>query len=286
MPTLADLTIAIRGWLLALGIDACESHLETELIVEHVTGLSTARQLLASDGPVSDEIARTVDDIMARRAQREPLQYCLGHTYFMGLRMMVRPGVLIPRADTEILVESALELLAGIANPLIADIGTGSGAIAVAMAALRPDARVIAVDISEDALAVARENAAAHSLSERIEFVHSEWSHFQCAQPLHAIVSNPPYIPVGLIDTLAPEVAKHEPKEALFGSDPDGLGFYRDFAHSAAQFLREGGFLCVEVGQGQAELVADILRAAGWSDIRVKNDLNAISRVVTGFRPN
>lgn len=266
------------------GIEESECRREADLIIEHATGLRLSEQILKADQILSQEALETIEFIITQRRQRMPLQYCLGHTYFMGLKFVVRPGVLIPRTDTEALVETALRRLEKIACPAIAEIGTGSGAIAVSLLVRRTDAQVTGIDISANAVALTYENALLHRVLDRLTFIESDWKD---ALPLNldAIVSNPPYIPVSQGQDLLPEVGRYEPPEALFGQGEDGLEFYRDFSQTGAAHLKPGGLAVLEVGDGAAESVADILRLCGWQSVEVNLDLNQLPRVVSALAP-
>jgi release factor glutamine methyltransferase len=282
--TIASVKKTLLLTLLDSGIEQHEARREADLIIQHVLGFSVAEQLLRSDLALELQHSARIQEIAAQRKQRFPLQYCLGETWFMGLRFEVGPEVLIPRADTEILVETALELLSARRNPVFLDLGTGSGAIAVALLCIRSDAKAYAVDVSDDAVSVAARNARAHKIEDRLSLVAQDWELYDPGEPLDAIISNPPYIPLSMQSELQPEVGVFEPKQALFGTDDDGLGFYRKLSQSAGQLLKPDGFIALEVGKGQAEAVADIFRAARWKDISMRNDLNLIPRVVSAFR--
>ena len=198
---------------------------------------------------------------------------------------MVTPDVLIPRPETEILVETALGLLLGVARPVIVDVGTGSGCIALSLAAERPDAVVRATDVSAAALAVARENARRLGLEDRVAFHEGDLLEPVSAESggVDLVVSNPPYVDAGDRDSLAPEVRDHEPAISLFAPG-DALSVYRRLAIAAAQVLRPGGWLVVEVGAGQAEAVRAIFEGAGLRVGATIPDLQAIPRVVTARR--
>jgi release factor glutamine methyltransferase len=285
MDTIGSIRQRLLNSLRAAGIDVHEARREVDLIVQHVTGLSVAQQLVHVDRVVDEASMVVLQSIESRRSQRVPLQYCLGETWFMGLRMEVTPAVLIPRPDTEILVETVLTHLSGITEPRFADVGTGSGAIAVALLHIRKEARGYGIDVSGEAIAVARRNAALNQVHERLELQCVAWQSFRPDQLLDCIVSNPPYIPRSDAQQLQPEVLAFEPKQALFGMDEDGLGFYRSFSEKAPAILKPGAFIAVEVGIGQADAVARSFADRGWQRISVTNDLNKIPRVVCAFRP-
>lgn len=280
MSSLSEVKQQLVATLAKAGIERREAICEAGLIVEHATGLTAAQQVIKSADAVDDEQVRVMQAIVARRGKREPLQYCLGHTYFMGFRFVVRPGVLIPRSDTETLASLAIERLSGKASARAADIGCGSGAIAITAAKRLPGLHVCAIDISPESIALTRENALALGVLDRLEIRHNDWMQ---ALPfgLDAILANPPYIPRSQAGFLAPEVIKFEPEQALFGEDSDGLGFFRSFSQRGRKHLSDGGFIALEFGDGQAASVEEIFAFAGWQQIAVHNDLNGLPRVLT-----
>jgi release factor glutamine methyltransferase len=218
-----------------------------------------------------------------KRASRYPLAYILGHKEFFGLDMEVAPSVLIPRPETEILVETIISHFRS-SRLDIADIGTGSGAIAIAIAASIPGANVFATEISPEALKVAGRNIANHQLESRVTLIEGDLleplKEFGCK--FDAIVSNPPYIPSADIELLEPEVAVHESRTALDGG-PDGLDAYRRLLPEALSLLRENGFVEVEVGIRKAGDVKEIALSAGYRDVEIIRDLAAIERVVVAY---
>jgi release factor glutamine methyltransferase len=228
-----------------------------------------------------DDVAARFHHLVEARATRRPLQHLTGVQAFWRHEFLVSPDVLIPRPETEVLVEAALERLRGLPGPTVVDVGTGSGCIALSLAAERPDATVHATDISPAALAVARENAGRLGLSGRVTFLEGD-----LLAPLagHAggidlIASNPPYVDAVEVAGLAPEVRDHEPRQALVA--PGGvLSAYERLAPQAARLLRPGGWLVLEVGQGQAEAVRRLVEAAGLHVVEVRRDLQAILRTV------
>jgi release factor glutamine methyltransferase len=252
---------------------------EAAWLLAHVLGTSAGGLRLRSAEVLPAERMAAYTQFVERRAAREPVQYILGTEEFMGLVFRVTPAVLIPRLDTEVLVQAALARLG--AGPVrAADIGTGSGAIAVALAALRPAAAVVAVDVSAEALAVAQENAARNGVADRVEFRQGDLLAPLGSEPFDAILSNPPYIDEAEWAELMPEVHAWEPKGALTPG-PDGLVFYRRLAAEAPSRLRPGGFLAVEVGYSQAGAVAGLFARAGLATA-VYTDTAGIDRVVVG----
>jgi release factor glutamine methyltransferase len=254
---------------------------EAAWLLSHVMSTTAASLRLRGEAPLDGPTRERFWALVERRVRREPIQYVLGTEEFMGLTFTVTPAVLIPRRDTETLVEVALPLLRGPVR--VADIGTGSGAIAVAIAKFRPDAAVVAVDISPEALAVARANAAAHGVGDRIDFREGDLLAPLVGEQFDAILSNPPYIGADEWPDLMPEVRDWEPKLALTPG-PDDLLMYRRLAVGAPALLKPGGFLAVEVGYRQAGAVADLFAAVGLVT-STHLDAAGIERVVLGKRP-
>lgn len=230
----------------------------------------------------SAELSRYLEAI-ARRSHHEPIQYITGHQEFYGLRIKVTPAVLIPRPETEHLVEAVLDRLPHDTPTTIADLGTGSGAIAIALAVHLPKANITALDISTEALAIARSNAEAHNVADRIRFVESNLlDTVPAGTQFDAIVSNPPYVASVDRPTLHPEVGNFEPAAALFAGD-DGLAIYRRLIPQAHTALKPDGLLAMEIGQGQRDAVAALLE--GWNDVSFVDDLQQIPRVALARRP-
>jgi release factor glutamine methyltransferase len=230
--------------------------------------------------PIAERYAHAV----SRRARREPLQRILGWEEFRGVRVRLTDAVLVPRPETEALVEWALALLPppGRRQLLAIDVGTGSGCIACALASERPDLDVIAVDVSPAATAIARDNARALDLAARVRVVAADVFHGIRDLGADLIVSNPPYLPTALVPELPPEVRIHEPTLALDGGG-DGLALIRRIVTTARRCLRPSGALLVETAGGdQAEAAAALLRAAGWDQVAVRADLVGIERFVAG----
>jgi len=233
--------------------------------------------------------AADFDAAMLRREGREPLPYILGVQEFYGRPFHVNPAVLIPRPETELLVEWTLKRLVGIANPRIVDVGVGSGCIAITLAAERPDASVYGTDISPEAIAVATSNADALGVDDRVTF-HLGDLLTPISQDVrfHAIVSNPPYVSEQELVGLQPEVRDFEPRLALSGqggaSGDLGIALYPRLFHQAYPLLESGGWVLVEVGLGQAKAVVDSAAGAGFVDVEVVDDLAGIPRVVMGRR--
>jgi release factor glutamine methyltransferase len=281
---LSEAKAHISRELTAAGIEPAEVRREIELIVEYATGWALAEQILQSAAPVPREALRVIMDIVERRKTRVPLQYLFGHTYFMGLKLAIRHGVLIPREDTETLVLVALQHMTDMRPYHVADIGIGSGAIALAILDRRLDATVTGIDVTADAICLARENALSQGTYDRLEILYDDWERV-LPKNLDGIVSNPPYIPESQKPDLLPEVAKYEPPEALFGGGKDGLDFYRKLSRVGADYLVPHGFFAVEVGDKQAAAVRSMFESKGWRELQIHNDLNGLPRVVSGLRP-
>ena len=258
---------------------------DAELLMLHLLSIPRATLLANPTRELNPAQLRSYETFIARRCLHEPIQYITGVQEFYGLPLMVTPAVLIPRPETEHLVEAVLSRLSRNRPLRIADIGTGSGAIAIALATNLPHANLTAVDLSPAALEVARTNAAAFNLKDRIRFAVSDLLNGLPAEetnePFDAIVSNPPYIPSSEAAELHPQVREYEPVSALFAG-PDGLEVYRRLIPQAHKFLKPNGLLALEIGHSQAETVAGLL--AGWNEISFVNDLQSIPRVALARR--
>jgi release factor glutamine methyltransferase len=240
--------------------------------------LGVTRTELYADGSsrLSEETALAFRSSVARRAKREPLAYILGEWGFRRLTLLVDSRVLIPRPETEVLVERCLDLLAGIPEPRVLDIGAGSGAIALAIADEHPGARVVATESSRGALVVADQNRARIGAGERVDLVEGELF-AGAVGPFDLVVSNPPYVDAGELVSLEPEVRVYEPREALVAS-----GLTERVADGARDVLRPGGSLALETADGEARRLADGLSARGYEGVRITKDLARRERVVDG----
>lgn len=265
----------------AAGVDT--PRLDAELLLAHALGRNRTWLAAHLPDPLPAAPGAALEALLARRAAREPLPYLLGEWEWLGLPFRVTPAVLIPRPETETLVEEAARHLPPGARLL--DVGAGSGCVAVGLARLVPGSRITALEPSPTAAAVARENATRHG-DGRVVIVEATLAgHLAAApEPYDGVVSNPPYIPTGDLEGLAPEVRDHEPRLALDGG-PDGLMVLRELAAAGPRLLRPGGLLAVEVGAGQAPAVQALLQTAGhWETPTVSHDLAGIERVVITFR--
>lgn len=228
-------------------------------------------QLIADESSVFDTIIR-------RRAAREPFHYITGQKEFFGLAFKVSPAVLIPRPETEILVEEAIKLLRPVQNAEFYEIGVGSGCISISILSGVPDGSAVAVDISEAALDVAAQNAERHNVTERVELITADLF-AGLNRKFDAIVTNPPYIPDNELEVLQAEVKTYEPHSALFGGS-DGLDIIRRIVNEAPYFLHPNGFIMIEIGFGQAEKVRRMFSIAPWKDLRFLDDQQGIHRTV------
>jgi release factor glutamine methyltransferase len=261
---------------------------DAETLLLHVlrgsAGADRAWLISHWDEEATSEIQADVESLTARRQTGEPLQYITGQSEFFGLPFSVGPGVLIPRPETEHLVEEVLRLAKNLPNPRIADIGTGSGIIAVALASSLPKAQITAIDCSPQALTIARENAARNEVSNRITFLEGDLLTPLAGQRFEIIASNPPYIPTADHDSLAIEVRDHEPHSALFAGE-DGLDLYRRLIPEALSLLVPNGWLVLEIGFGQESDIHSLLASAGYDQIHFVPDYQNIPRVACAQRP-
>ncbi len=256
-----------------------------EWMLEGALGLDRTSLLTHLDEPVTAEEAEVFEAMMVRRLGREPLQYVVGHADFYGIRLRVTPAVLIPRPETEEVVEAALKRLEGVRKPWVLDMGTGSGAIALALKHERPDAEVFACDVSEDALAVAAENADRLALD--VSFIRADALAPAFAEGVpacfDALIANPPYIPDREAASLESEVRDFEPPTALFtGGDP--LVHYRAIIGHASRVLKPNGLLVFETHTDYADAVYALLEEEDYTDTTIKSDLSGRPRIVWGRR--
>lgn len=251
---------------------------EAWLLFEYVFAMDRARFLMCADTEAAAENCERYLALSGRRAEHIPLQYLTGSQCFCGYEFMVNEHVLIPRMDTEILVEQAVDRI-GSQPWKILDMCTGSGCIAVTVAKMCPDIQVTAVDVSREALEVAEYNRK-HNQAENVTLLHSDLFE-QVSGTYHMILSNPPYIETGKIAELMPEVREHEPLLALDGAE-DGLFFYRSITEKSVHYLKSGGYLLYEIGCCQAEAVSSIMDSCGYHHIQTVKDLAGLDRVVIG----
>ncbi len=257
-----------------------------DLLLANVLRISRLELYLQYDRPVTTTEIGIFKDHLKRRLRHEPLQYILGETEFMGLALKVDQNVLIPRPETELLAEKALETIRDLPPGLVRvlDIGTGSGNIAIAIAHLAPETHVTAIDVSEEALAVAAENVDRHGLKNVSLQKLDLFGEIPGDQRFSLVVSNPPYVPADEFDQLEPEIREFEPRRATT-DDADGLRFINRISKMAGSHLVPGGALIVEIGFGQSDAALDIVREAGLHNVEIFEDYGAIPRIIRGWQP-
>jgi len=255
--------------------------LDAETLLRYVCGWDRAQLVVALPQPLPPATETRFRELVDARARRRPLQHLTGRQWFWRHEFAVSPAVLIPRGETELLVESTLARLSGVTAPLVVDVGTGSGCIAISLALERPDLRVLAVDIAPAALEVARANAEESGVLARVALLVGDLLEPIASgrQSLDAIVSNPPYVDPTEREALAPEVRDHEPALALFAPG-DRYSVYRRLVPAASERLRAGGWLLLEVGMGMADEVARLCAQAALRVDSVQRDLQSIPRVL------
>jgi len=278
VPTIQERVATARQTLRDAGIGAHEAGFSARLLAEHVLGWNSARYFTSAHELEPPQFAEQYDALVARRAAREPAAYITGLKEFWGLELEVSPAVLIPRPETELIVEVATEFLRGESGPLtVADAGTGSGCLAVALARELPAASIVATDISYEALEVARRNAVAHGVVDRIRFAYADLLE-GIDGPFDLIVCNPPYVRSGDRPALQPEVRDYEPSVALFGG-ASGIEVVAAIVEQAGPRLRPSGWLVFEFGLGQDEAVENLLAATpGLTLLELRRDLQGIAR--------
>jgi release factor glutamine methyltransferase len=281
MTTLVKTWKAGRERLEAGGID--QPVIDARLMLEAAADVSRVDIITDPHRLLSGEQMAAFDGYIDRRLRREPVSHILGRKGFWKIMLSVTPHVLTPRPDTEVIVDEALKAFPeGMAFSML-DLGVGSGAILLAILAERPAAKGLGIDISEEALAVARENAANLDLDNRVALLRGDWTAGLGDATFDLVVSNPPYIATDEIETLDPEVKDHEPRLALDGG-PDGLDPYRLLAPEILRVLKPGGLFAVEIGHTQSAAVESLFRKAGGTQVRTIKDLALRDRVVAGVK--
>ncbi len=269
------------GFLARKGVES--PRLQVESLLAHALGVPRLKLYLDFEQQLTAASVETVRELVRRRGNREPLQHIIGSTSFCGFEIKVNRHVLVPRPETEMLAERAWQFLAAVSHPhaTALDFGTGSGCLAIALASKCPGAQVHAADISEEALRVARENAALHNLGDKIQFHTGDgFAAVLHELPFDLILSNPPYVPSAEIESLAPEVRDHDPRLALDGG-ADGLDFYRRLASEAANHLSPAGRMLLESGDGQAEQIRKLFVQHKWVVETVEADYTGRPRILT-----
>ena len=268
------------GYLQEKGVES--ARLEAELLLAHARNCQRIQLYASFEDALTDNERSLMRDFVKRRAAHEPLAYITGRKEFYGRDFLVGAGVLVPRPETETLVDVCLERIPKDGASTVCEIGFGSGCIAITLARQRPNVRVLATDISETAAKFASENRAAHNVEDRVElFVGDKFAPLQTLGDveLDGIVSNPPYICEHEMAELSPDVRDHEPREALV-SGIDGLDMVRQLTAEASRYLRPGGWLILEVDPAQCSEVANILKTRGYQNTKIHKDLFENDRIV------
>ena len=264
------------------GVDS--PRLQSELLLAHVLRLPRMQLYLSFEKELTPAEADALRDLVKRRGQREPLQHIVGSTSFCGLDIAVSRCALIPRPETELLAEAGWKFLGDSPSPTVLDFGTGTGCIAITLAVHCTEAQLFAVDISNEAIELARANSLRHGVADRIRFVQScGFDALPSETKFQLIVSNPPYIPSIEIGSLQPEVRDYDPRNALDGG-ADGLDFFRYLAASAGAYLRPGGKLMLEFGDGQAQAIERIFASQNWIVESIQEDYTQRPRILRAGR--
>ena len=271
-----------EGYLAQRGVPS--PYVDAEYILAHILGCQRQDLLIYPDRVVKEDEAAQFNACIERRGRREPLQYIIGEVGFRGLLFKVNKDVLIPRPETELLVDEVVKSVTK-KDATILDLCTGSGCIAVCIARELIDSKVYAVDISEGALAAARENAARHGVGERITFLSGDLfgaiSSLNLKGMIDVIVSNPPYVSAEEMQELQPEIRDYEPASALYGGK-DGLDFYRRIIHDSPYYLAAGGYILMEMGYGQAGRIKELIESENkFINIEITKDMAGIGRTIS-----
>ncbi len=281
MKTLVSAWTGSKRRLQSAGVDS--PVIDARLLVQAAAGATRVDIISDPHRPLTEDQSAELEGFLARRERREPISHILGVKGFWKIMLRVTPDVLTPRPETETILDVVLPDLAEFQRFRVLDLGVGSGAILLAILSERPNAVGLGVDVSEEALAVARENASNLGLAGRTALLRGDWTAGLEDEGFDVVVSNPPYIASDAIDALAPEVKDHEPRLALDGGR-DGLDAYRRLAEEIPRVLRAGGRFAVEIGFDQGLAVRDLFTRDGLEDVRVVRDLSDRDRVVTGVK--
>ena len=279
--TLVKAWTAAKDRLKDAGID--QPSIDARLMLEVAAGVTRTEIVTDPYRELTAEQQATLEEYLSRRARREPVSHIIGRKGFWKILLQVNKNVLTPRPETEVIVDEVLKAFPEQMGFSMLDLGVGSGTILLAVLAERPAAKGLGIDASAEALAVAKDNAASLDLNTRAAFMHGDWTAGLGDGGFDLVVSNPPYIPTAVIDTLEPEVRDHEPRLALDGG-ADGLDAYRLLAPEILRVLKPAGMFAVEIGHDQASDVEALFRAAGAQEVKTIKDLSTHDRVVTGVK--
>ncbi|MGF1449398.1 MAG: peptide chain release factor N(5)-glutamine methyltransferase [Opitutales bacterium] len=284
MQTLLQLLETTTAFFNEHGVES--ARLNAERIFAHVLRCKRLDLYLQHERPLNAAQLDALRPLVARRARREPLQYVLGSTEFLGLELKCDSRALIPRPETEELAEHLSERLRSQAPANLLDLGTGTGALALTLAAAFPEARVVAVDEAAEALDLARENAVANGLEKRVEFRLGHWWYpLQADERFDLIVANPPYLTNTEWQSALPEVQQHEPESALWPGDPEGLADLQEILNGSPQHLAPGGLLALETGIAQHDALQVLARERGLTDLESRSDLQGRPRFLFARKP-
>jgi release factor glutamine methyltransferase len=283
---MVSINCALRDAVDSLNGKASTPLLDAQVLLAHVLHTDKLYLIVNKDRILTEKEHDEYNKLVKKRLEGVPVQYLVKNQEFMGLDFYVEEGVLIPRPDTEILIEKVLDNIDKGKKYNIVDIGTGSGAITVSLAKLIPNSFVYSIDICRKALEIGRKNAKKHGVLDKIHFLHGSifkpLDEINLKGKVDILVSNPPYIPTKDIENLQIEVSKYEPKTALDGGE-DGLRFYREIIDKAPEYLKNEGFIALEIGYDQAEKVVDLMKEKKcYNGIEVTKDLAGIDRVISG----
>lgn len=279
--TLVKAWTAAKDRLKDAGID--QPSIDARLMLEVAANVTRTEIVTDPYRELTTEQQATLEEYLSRRARREPVSHIIGRKGFWKILLQVNKNVLTPRPETEVIVDEVLKAFPEQMPFSMLDLGVGSGTILLAVLAERPAAKGLGVDASAEALAVARDNAASLDLNNRAALMHGDWTAGLGDGGFDVVVSNPPYIPTAVIDTLEPEVRDHEPRLALDGGD-DGLDAYRLLAPEILRVLKPGGMFAVEIGHDQSKAVEALFKTAGAQQVKTIKDLSTHDRVVTGVK--
>jgi release factor glutamine methyltransferase len=267
------------GYLEEKGIES--PRLNAELLLAGILNCKRLDLYLMFERPLNDEEVQSYREYIARRGKFEPLQYILGEVEFYGLKLKVSKDVLVPRPETELLVEEAIKLSSEVNVKTIIDIGSGSGNIAISLAKNLNGVKVTSIDLSSSAIKVAEANAGFNGVNDKIDFINSGIEEYQTNQQFDLIVSNPPYVSEQDYSSLQKEILEYEPIESVTDKS-DGYKFYRLISERSNDFLKNGGYLLFEMASGQSEKIKSILEQNNFSDIKIVKDYQNIDRVIIG----
>lgn len=279
--TLVKAWTAAKDRLKDAGVD--QPSIDARLMLEVAANVTRTEIVTDPYRELTPEQEATLEEYLTRRARREPVSHIIGRKGFWKILLQVNKNVLTPRPETEVIVDEVLKAFPEQMGFSMLDLGVGSGTILLAVLAERPAAKGLGIDASDEALAVARENAASLDLNNRAAFMHGDWTAGLGDASFDLVVSNPPYIPTKVIDTLEPEVRDHEPRLALDGGE-DGLDAYRLLAPEILRVLKPAGMFAVEIGYDQSADVEALFREAGAQQVTTIKDLSTHDRVVTGTK--